>query len=50
MPDLKPGYNLIRRRGEAVIPGRAQARTRNLEMIRIDNPGIPDPALRAGPE
>src|SRR3981081_428599 len=30
LPDLRPGYNLIRMPEKAVIPGRAQARTRNL--------------------
>jgi hypothetical protein len=51
MPDLQPGYNLIRMLERAVMPGRAQARTRNLvrQMSSI-NLRIPDPVLRTGPE
>jgi hypothetical protein len=51
MPDLQPGYNLIPMPGKVVvIPGRVQARTRNLARQLDDYLGITDPALRAGPE
>jgi hypothetical protein len=49
MPDLRPGDNLIRVREEAVIPGRVSANPES-RYYGINNLGIPDPALRAGPE
>jgi hypothetical protein len=48
MPDLKPGYNLIR-----APPSFRGARKREPGISQKDwlnNLGIPDPALRTGPE
>jgi hypothetical protein len=55
MPDLMPGYNLIRMPaadGESQSSGHSGARVarnRNFDGYN-NNPWIPDAALRAGPE
>jgi len=50
MPDLKPGYNLIRMPEKVVIPGRAYREPGISRKDWLTNLWIPDPVLRTGPE